>query len=420
VDGGTSQPIGISATATLNNVVTGAHSVQLTSVAANCSVGGTNPLSVTVFAGATAEVGFAVTCTATTGSLEITTTTTGGLLDPDGYTVAVDDGTAQAIETNTTLTLPGVGAGAHRVTLSGLATNCRVEGENPRLVTVAEGTATVAFSLACMSRIAFARSTGQGSDIYIMNADGTGQTRITSGTSPAWSPDGKRIAFTSTSEGNAEIYVMKADGTEVSRLTNHPFYDLSPTWSPDGTRIAFRRIDLLPDDDEFVDFDEIMVMEADGSGVLQVTASTDPEVRYGAPDWSRDGRRIAFEEWIYYESPARSIAVINPDGTGLQYASRYYSDAGDFDPAWSTDGRIAFSHWDYLDDREIYVMNADGSGQIQLTNNPADDLDPAWSRDDRKIAFTSGRGLGIYVKNVAGSGVTRLTSGYDLQPTWSP
>ncbi|MBI2504748.1 MAG: PD40 domain-containing protein [Candidatus Latescibacteria bacterium] len=75
-------------------------------------------------------------------------------------------------------------------------------------------------------------------------------------------------------------------------------------------------------------------------------------------------------------------------------------------------------------DSEIYVMNADGSGQINLTNYPGVDYQPCWSPDGTQIAFTSERtGRGdIYVMNADGTGVTRLTSDSDLdgQPSWSP
>ncbi|UCE06399.1 MAG: PD40 domain-containing protein, partial [bacterium] len=71
-------------------------------------------------------------------------------------------------------------------------------------------------------------------EIYVINPDGSGQTRLTNNyeLSPSWSPDGKKIVFTSRRDGNAEIYVMNADGSEQTRLTNNIFLDSGPSWKP--------------------------------------------------------------------------------------------------------------------------------------------------------------------------------------------
>ncbi len=83
-------------------------------------------------------------------------------------------------------------------------------------------------------------------EIYVMNVDGSGQTRLTNNSAidarPAWSPDGKRISFQSTRDGNVEIYVMNADGSGQTRLTNNSAIDARPAWSPDGKHIAFQSL----------------------------------------------------------------------------------------------------------------------------------------------------------------------------------
>src|SRR5690242_18182347 len=150
VDGGTGQAIGINTTITLTSIPTGSRTVTLSGVASNCTVSGGNSQTTTVASGQTASVTFSVTCAATTGSLAVTTTTSGSNLDPDGYTVAVDGGTGQAIGINTSFTFNGVATGSHTVTLSGVAGNCTVSGGNSQTTTVASGqTATVTFSVTC-------------------------------------------------------------------------------------------------------------------------------------------------------------------------------------------------------------------------------------------------------------------------------
>jgi hypothetical protein len=112
--------------------------VELSDLATNCTVTEVNPGAVTVVANATVQSSFTVTCVS--GSIEIITATTG--TDPDGYAASLDGGPQQAIGINGSLTLSDVAAGPHRVLLEGLASNCSVNGANPKTVTVV-GNATV-------------------------------------------------------------------------------------------------------------------------------------------------------------------------------------------------------------------------------------------------------------------------------------
>jgi hypothetical protein len=150
---GSGQAIGVNTTVSVANLAAGTHSVGLTGVAANCTLEGDNPRNVTVPVGDTAELSFAIICTPGAGDLTITTTTTattGGVLDPDGYEVSLDDGAAQPIAVNGTLKFPGLRLGAHTVALTGLAPNCEVTGENPRSVTIlASLEATLPFMVTC-------------------------------------------------------------------------------------------------------------------------------------------------------------------------------------------------------------------------------------------------------------------------------
>ena len=150
VGGGPEQPIGARATVTVANVEAGTTAVELSGVAANCSVDGQNPRPVTVPAGGTAGVEFAVTCEADTGRLAITTTSTGSPADPSGYTVRVDREPTLSIGANATRTIDGLAPGPHTVELGDIADNCAVQGQNPRNVSIAASqTTAVGFTVAC-------------------------------------------------------------------------------------------------------------------------------------------------------------------------------------------------------------------------------------------------------------------------------
>ncbi len=251
-------------------------------------------------------------------------------------------------------------------------------------------------------------------NIYVMDADGSNQTRLTRNEagdwSPAWSPDGIKIAFESWRDGNPEIYVMDADGSNQTRLTRNEAGHWSPAWSPDGRRIAFGS---WRDGDS-----EIYVMDADGSNQTRLTR--DPSDA-SSPAWSPDGRRIAFdfESWRYGPT---DIYVMDADGSNRTRLTR--GPSGDWSPAWSPDGRRIAFHSDRAGNWDIYVMDADGSDQTRLTRDPSVDSSPAWSPDGRRIAFHSGRdgNMEIYVMDADGSNQTRLTRDLanDMGPAWSP
>ena len=128
-------------------------------------------------------------------------------------------------------------------------------------------------------KIAFDSDRDGNLEIYMMNADGTGQTRLTNDSAydsfPAWSPDGSRIAFgADRGEGRPNIYVMSADGVGQTGLTTDPAQDGVPAWSPDGSKIAF----LSNRDGNW----DIYVMNADGTGQTRLTTNLAGEFR---PTW---------------------------------------------------------------------------------------------------------------------------------------
>jgi TolB protein len=92
-------------------------------------------------------------------------------------------------------------------------------------------------------RIVFVSTRDGNAEIYVMNVDGSGQTRLTYHESDdveaSWSPDGKQIVFVSARDGRRHLYTMNADGSQLSRLTDTPFSEHNPEWSPNGRYIAY-------------------------------------------------------------------------------------------------------------------------------------------------------------------------------------
>jgi hypothetical protein len=145
--------VGVSATTRLDGVSAGSHMVGLGGIADNCQVSGENPQEVTVPSLGSAEVAFAVTCTApgpTNGTIQVITRTTGSGIDPDGFSLLLDGTNRGPIGVSETSSLAGVSAGSHTIGLTGLAANCQVTGETSVETTVpGGGTAQVTFDVTC-------------------------------------------------------------------------------------------------------------------------------------------------------------------------------------------------------------------------------------------------------------------------------
>lgn len=170
-----------------------------------------------------------------------------------------------------------------------------------------------------------------GDDILAMNPDGSGMQVLTPPSSgqnfgPSWSPDGQKIVFARVNPfpNNADIRVMNADGSgDVGLTPNNPSADLYPAWSPDGQKIAFTRDNT------------VAVMNADGTGQTELAAGQ-------LPAWSPDSRKISFQRyWVTPDSMSQS---------------------------------------------DIFVMNSDGSGVTNLTNDTALESMSSWSQDRRRRA----------------------------------
>jgi Tol biopolymer transport system component len=220
----------------------------------------------------------------------------------------------------------------------------------------------------------------------------------------SYSPDGTRIAFMNNYDGDFEICVMNADGTGVKQLTKNSALDAYPSWSPDGAQIAFTS-------NRDGDFD-IYVMNADGSDQTNIT-SDDP-ASDDFPRWSPDGRFIAIETDRY---GGVSAALITPDGK-LQATIGSVAYATFFD-SWSPDGRSLLVDSNSGGDFDIYRYDLYGGGPLQwnlmqpkvVSDDKAAEGSAIWSPDGKQIAFSSNRDgdFEIYVMDAAGGPQRQIT-----------
>lgn len=272
-------------------------------------------------------------------------------------------------------------------------------------------TPTIAQAASALGTIAFASDRDGNFEIYLMQSDGGGQTRLTENPgedhSPAWSPDGARLAFVSTRDGNSEIYVMNSDGTGQTRLSNHTAGDLAPAWTRDGSRIAF----VTNRDGN----DEIYLMNADGSNQTNLTNNPADDDSFS---FSPDGLRIAFSSTR--EDSQHEVYTMNLDGGGINRLTN--SEGDDIYPSFSSQRIVFQSNRDEND--ELYSISFDGQNQTRLTNSVDFDIDPSQSDDGSRILFSTSRdgNLEIYLMNANGSGLIRLTNNNaaDVQPALQP
>lgn len=225
----------------------------------------------------------------------------------------------------------------------------------------------------------------------------------------------ERIAFVSSRDGNLEIYVMNADGTDQRRLTNNPAPDYHPEWSPDGKKLAF-----ISDRDG--NTGEIYVICVDGTNERRLTYNLDSEFYL---QWSPDGQKIVFNRWNYDVPEAEAdICVINADGTNERNLTNTPA-TEELYPKWHPDGgKILFSRYSAVNldvYSDIYDMNPDGSDERNLSNNSSTGLHAAYSPNGTKIAYEGDydTGGGIYVMNADGTH-PRLLEGKGRLVSWVP
>jgi Tol biopolymer transport system component len=292
-----------------------------------------------------------------------------------------------------------------------LATAGACKSDTKSLCTGSGGAGVIAF--------ASSRSLGQ-YDIYTMNADGSGATRITTDLGsdlwPAWSHDGTKLAYESDFKGpldsvaNLNVFVSNADGSGAVELTTDTLGEGQPTWSPDGTRIAF-----VSDSSGFLN---IYVMNANGTGLRRLTNDSYNDAM---PAWSPDGaQRAVAPSPLPTPRPTASGCQKVMDTLGFGFICLTSDSLTNLCPAWSPDGvKIAY-YTDRSGQFEIWIMHADGTSPTQFSFTAAPSELPSWSPDGTRIAFDANGE--IVVQYLDGRPGAQLTCSNDLniQARWHP
>lgn len=280
------------------------------------------------------------------------------------------------------------------------------------------------------SAIVFTTDRDRGEQLYVIYPDGSHETRLTylvrkSGTwwwpsswgpfldlvnniQPQPAPIGEGVVYLSNVEGDYAFYQIRLGGSEPIRLPtpNSVLGNPNAKLSPNGQRIAY-----------ITHEGALAVINRDGTDERCLTCNTGK--RTSTPSWSPNGQYLVF---AMDEVEGTNLYRINSDGTNLHQLTNTPG-ARNGAPAWNPKGEyIAFSSTRDRGQSEVYIMNADGSGQRRLTTSGSDDA-PAWSPDGQRITFESGREgqwLQIYVMNSDGSAQTQVTKdvGNKYTPAW--
>jgi TolB protein len=399
---------GLNATATFLDIPVGEVVVFLGSVEQGCFVVGADPRTVEIVFATQTVVDFTIDCTGQNGILRVVTSTTGFNLDSDGYFVLVGSQNIGFLR-NYTYDFEPLAVGDHLVTLSNVAPNCAVAGQNPRTVTVVANTVTqTIFDIACGGpppMILFESDREGDLEIYRANPDGTGLGKLTVNDAPhddedpSWSWDNQKVTFRSDRSGESEIWTMNADGSNPQQITNSQVDDHNPAFSPDGSKIVY---DSGDEDDGSL---EIEIYDAVGRTFRRLTDALGVSRN---PSFNPGGTRILFES---NRDGDFDLYLMDPDGGNVEQLVNAPGD--DVDGAWSPDGTmVVYANQSGVGASDLWLVNAAGTIRTPFMVNLVSDRQPSFSPDGDQVVFTSDRdgSPDLFRVNVDGSGLIKVGS----------
>jgi len=255
------------------------------------------------------------------------------------------------------------------------------------------------------SHIAFLSDRDGGENLYIISVDGTGELQLTHTSEDrgtlGWTADGKQILFSVFANDASRLFSIDPDGKNQRELARVP--GRGPTLSPDGSRLLYMVGTWTST--------RLMVSGLDGSNAQQITNGS--SIAWNN-HWSPDGKRIAFTG---RNDPKGELAVfvMNADGTGRRQVSHLPTGTGNAQwPVWSPDGhQLAIQVNGPQTDAHIWIVDVQTGDAHKLAphDQPYLDETPTWFHDGKRIAFQSNRTgrMEVWVMNADGSGQRQVT-----------
>ena len=252
------------------------------------------------------------------------------------------------------------------------------------------------------------------SALWIARPDGSGARQLVAAPAhwPSWSPDGSRIVVDHDVSGGLRTEIVRVRGEpRTTVLTRN---GVAASWSPRGERIAYR-----------AGFGDLVVVDVSSGNATTIVPAT---VDFTPVTWSPDGTRFAYSVNTSLFAQSSHLEVVNLDGSGRRRLTEplplhpdYRFD--DQRPVWSQSGDLIAYESNREGNWEIYTIRPDGTGQRNVTQNPAEDIRPAWRAGTNELSFISDRGEppapwgrrhSLYLLDLATGGARHLS--HDVHP----